>query len=208
MVATRSSLSAAASDQVRTAPSAAAVNVESRLSARIAHLPAPLRFFMTRRFATFLVFGGLAALVNLIVGRILYTTPSIVAVVPYWAAVVIGTASGMLVNFGLNYTFNFRYQGRSAAAQLRTFVVVALGGMGLMALLAPALLCVALWAGFDRGLMIADWHASTQFLAHVTAIGLVTFYSFAAHSAMSFNAGLRAFLVRLPVRASFTRRVA
>src|SRR5262245_12028763 len=75
---------------------------QSRLSALVARLPAPLRFFLTRRFATFLVFGGLAALVNLIVGRALYTTPSLAAVVPYWAAIVIGTASGMLVNFALN----------------------------------------------------------------------------------------------------------
>ena len=174
----------------------------------IARLPALLRFFLTRRFATFLVFGGLAALVNLIVGRTLYATPSIAAVVPYWAAIVIGTASGMLVNFALNYTLNFRYQGRSAAAQLRTFVIVALGGMGLMALLAPALMRLALWAGLEGGVTVSGWHATTPFLAHIAAIGLVTFYSFAAHSALSFNAGLRAFLGRLPVLATFTRRVA
>ena len=192
-------------------PDPATATAESprrRMSAFVARLPAPLRFFMTRRFATFLVFGGLAALVNLIVGRTLYATPSVAAVMPYWAAVVIGTASGMLVNFGLNYTLNFRYEGRSATAQLRTFVVVALGGMGLMALLAPALMRLAVWAGFDSGLTLGAWHASTPFLAHVAAIGLVTFYSFAAHSALSFNAGLRAFVMRLPVLATFTRRVA
>ena len=190
-------------------PAATAIVSPRRgVSAFIARLPAPLRFFMTRRFATFLVFGGLAALVNLIVGRALYTTPSIAAVVPYWAAVVIGSASGMLINFGLNYALNFRYQARSVAAQLRTFIVVALGGIGLMALLAPALVRMALWAGFDSGLTLGDWHASTQFLAHVAAIGLITFYSFAAHSAMSFNAGLRAFVMRLPAMATFTRRVA
>ena len=46
-------------------------------------------------FATFLVFGGAAALVNLIVGRSLYTSPSLT---PYWVAVMIGSASGLLVN--------------------------------------------------------------------------------------------------------------
>ncbi len=206
MVAPRLSFPDTSPDQDSATP---AINPPRRnLATLIARLPAPLRFFMTRRFATFLVFGGLAALVNLIVGRTLYATPSIAAVVPYWAAVVIGAASGMLVNFGLNYALNFRYQGRSAVAQLRTFIVVALGGIGLIALLAPALVRMASWAGLDSGLTLGGWHASTQFLAHVGAIGLITFYSFAAHSAMSFNAGLRAFFMRLPVLAPFTRRVA
>jgi putative flippase GtrA len=173
-----------------------------------ARLPVAVRFFLTRRFATFLVFGGLAALVNLLVGRTLYTLPAFTALLPYWGAVVIAAASGLLVNFSLNYAFNFRYEGRSAMAQLRTFTVVALGGVGLMALLASGLLSLAHWAGVEDGVTLGGWHASTRFLAHVAATGLVTFYSFAAHSAMSFNAGLRAFLVRLPALVLSPRRAA
>lgn len=189
-------------------PVASVVPWRGRIAARVAGLPAPVRMFLTRRFATFLLFGGLAAVVNLLVGRALYTSPAVASLIPYWVAVAIGSASGLLVNFGLNYAFNFRYQGRSAGAQLRTFVVVALGGVGLMALLASALLRLAHWFGLDSGITVAEWHASTQFVAHVVATGLVTFYSFVAHSALSFNAGLRAFLVRLPVLAPFARRVA
>lgn len=177
------------------------------LAAVLARLPAPVRFFLTRRFATFVVFGGLAALVNLLVGHALYSGEA-TAALPYWMAVVIGAASGLLVNFALNYAFNFRYQGRSAAAQLRTFVIVAVGGVGLMSLLASALLQIADWVGFHDGLTLGGWHAATPFLAHVLATGLVTFYSFAAHSAMSFNAGLRAFVLRLPVFAPLARRLA
>jgi len=49
------------------------------------------------------VFGGLAALVNIGVGKTLYSVPSIMAVLPYWLAVALGAASGMLVNIILNF---------------------------------------------------------------------------------------------------------
>ncbi|MBX3500320.1 MAG: GtrA family protein [Alphaproteobacteria bacterium] len=152
---------------------------------------------MSRRFATFIVFGGLAALVNIGVGKSLYSVPAITEVVPYWLAVAIGAASGLLVNFGLNYAFNFRFQGRSAGAQLRTFVVVAVGGVALTALIAHSLVALAGWTGLASPLRIAGIALETGFIAHVMATGLVTFYSFAAHSAFSFNVGLRTRLLRL-----------
>jgi hypothetical protein len=93
-------------------------------------------------------------------------------------------------------------------AQLRTFVVVALGGVALTALIAQAVLFLATRIGLDGGITLAGWHVSARFLAHVVATGLVTFYSFAAHSALSFNAGLRAFVVQRVIATSFTRRVA
>jgi putative flippase GtrA len=167
-----------------------------------------VRMFVSWRFATFLVFGGLAALVNLLVGRALYTLPGPAAFLPFWVAVLIGAASGLLVNFGLNYAFNFRYRGRSALAQLRTFVVVALGGVGLTALLASVLLELAYWAGLTEGLTLFGWHLSTPFLSHAGATALVTFYSFAGHSVLSFNAGLRAFVTRMPGLLPSLRRAA
>src|SRR4051812_5969006 len=97
-----------------------------------------LTMFATVRFARFLVFGGLAAVVNLVVGKLIYTTPAIMDDLPYWLAVAIGATCGLVVNFGLNYAYNFRYFGRTAIAQFRTFIVVALGGVGLTALLAEA----------------------------------------------------------------------
>jgi putative flippase GtrA len=162
---------------------------------------------MTRRFATFLVFGGLAALVNLAVGRMLYTVPAFAAVLPYWMAVVIGSAAGLLVNFGLNYAFNFGYRGRSAAAQLGTFVLVALGGVALTGLAASAALALATALDLPPQFEVAGLALSSAFLAHVVAVGLVTFYSFAAHSLMSFNAGLRAFVMRLMAAGHWQRRV-
>lgn len=171
----------------------APVSLGERLTALV---NATLALFVSRRFATFIVFGGLAALVNIGVGKTLYTVPALASVVPYWLAVALGTACGMLVNFGLNYTFNFSFQGRSAGAQLRTFAVVSIGGVTLTSLIAYGLVGLASWVGLNS-IHIAGIALQAGFLAHVAAVGLVTFYSFAAHSAFSFNVGLRTRLMRL-----------
>jgi putative flippase GtrA len=168
------------------------------LGERIAALvQASIALFVSRRFATFIVFGGLAALENIGVGKSLYSVPAIAAVVPYWLAVAVGSACGLLVNFGLNYAFNFSFQGRSAGAQLRTFIVVAVGGVALTSLIAHSLVGLAEEVGLASPVRVAGFALETGFIAHVTATGLVTFYSFAAHSAFSFNVGLRTRLMRL-----------
>jgi putative flippase GtrA len=157
---------------------------------------ATIRLFFSRRFATFIVFGGLAAVVNLGVAKTLYSVPSLANVVPYWLAVAAGALSGLAVNFTLNYAFNFRFGGRPAGAQLRTFVVVALGGGVLMVLIANSLVWFAGHIGLTSPLHVAGMALQIGFIAHVIATGVLTFYSFAAHSAFSFNVGLRARLSR------------
>ena len=102
----------------------------------------------------------------------------------------------LIVNFALNYTFNFRFAGRPAGAQLRTFIVVALGGGVLMVLIAHGLVWLAGWIGLSSPLHVAGMTLQIGFIAHVIATGVLTFYSFAAHSAFSFNVGLRARLRR------------
>lgn len=171
------------------------------LGPRLASLvQATAALFVSRRFATFIVFGGLAALVNIGVGKTLYSVPAIMAAVPYWLAVALGAASGLLVNFGLNYTFNFSFSGRSAGAQLRTFIVVAVGGVALTALIAHSLVALAGGLGLVSPVRVAGFALEIGFIAHVMATGLVTFYSFAAHSAFSFNIGLRTRLMRMFAR--------
>lgn len=152
---------------------------------------AVLAMFLSRRFATFVLFGGLAAIVNLAVGWVLYTVPPFAHQLPYWLGVGIGAASGLLVNFGLNYAFNFRYNGRSAFAQLRTFSVVALIGVVLTSGLAQAAVSFAALFGIEDEYRLGGHTIDVEFSAHVLAVGLVTFYSFAAHSAFSFNVGIR-----------------
>jgi len=156
-----------------------------------------IAFFLTKRFARFLVFGGVAALVNLAVGEFLYSSPRVMALMPYSVAVAVGAASGMVVNFALNYVYNFRYLGRSPISQFRTFVVVATIGVGLTALVADVVLWLAALSGAGSHLKVGPVEISMAFAAHVFAVGLVTFYSFAAHSAFSFNEGLRAGVRRL-----------
>ena len=175
-------------------PATHSLPLSQRLAATV---ETTVKLFISRRFATFIVFGGLAALVNIGVGKTLYSVPAIAAVVPYWLAVALGTLCGMLVNFGLNYTFNFSFQGRSAGAQLRTFVVVSIGGVTLTSLIAYGLVALAGHIGLESPIRIAGFALQVAFIAHVMAVGLCTFYSFAAHSAFSFNVGLRTRLMRL-----------
>jgi putative flippase GtrA len=176
-----------------------AMNIDARHTATgpaagrglVARLRRLMGFFLTPRFARFLVFGGLAALVNLSVGGTLYTVPAFAAALPYWLAVAIGAACGLLVNFGLNYALNFRYFGRSVGSQLRTFTIVALGGVVLTAALAQILVTLASAVGFGESFPLLGREIDVEFAAHVAATGLVTLYSFAAHSLFSFNVGIR-----------------
>jgi putative flippase GtrA len=157
---------------------------------------ATIKLFFSRRFATFIVFGGLAAIVNLSVGKVLYSVPSLANVVPYWLAVAAGAAAGLAVNFSLNYAFNFRFSGRPVGAQLRTFIAVALFGGVLMVLIANGLVWFAHQIGLTSPLHVAGMTLQIGFIAHVMATGILTFYSFAGHSLFSFNVGLRARLKR------------
>lgn len=174
-------------------PHAPSLPMRRRLASLV---EATIKLFFSRRFATFIVFGGLAAVVNLGVGKMLYSVPSLASVVPYWLAVAAGALSGLVVNFTLNYAFNFKYGGRPAGAQLRTFIVVALGGGVLMVLIAHGLVWFAGQIGLNEPLQVAGVTLQIGFIAHVIATGVLTFYSFAAHSLFSFNVGLRARLKR------------
>jgi putative flippase GtrA len=142
--------------------------------------------FLSRQFATFVVFGGLAAIVNLAVGWLIYKH-RLGVTLPYSMAVAIGAASGLLINFGLNYCFNFRFRERSAIAQFRTFFVVSLGGIALTSLLSWLTL-----QALPNSLPLPGNHiVSAKFASHFLAVGLVTFYSYAAHRYFTFNVGLR-----------------
>jgi putative flippase GtrA len=144
-----------------------------------------------RDFLFFLFFGGIAAAVNLAVGGLLYDIPALAARCPYWLAVAIGATSGLFVNFLLNYEYNFRFRGRSALAQFRTFCVVAAIGIGLTALISSALLAFLHALGGAGPGLHAKLLVSPDFAAHFCAVGLVTFYSYLAHKSLTFNRGIR-----------------
>src|SRR5437868_10747942 len=94
---------------------------------------------LVRELAAFLLFGGLAALANLLVGWQLYGR-GLFPALPYWCATALAAASGLLVNFGLNYAFNFKFRDRSALQQFSTFAVVSLIGVAITSALSYGIL--------------------------------------------------------------------
>jgi putative flippase GtrA len=145
----------------------------------------------TVQFVRFLIFGGLAAMVNLGVGALAYAKGPASAL-PYWLAVLFAASCGLLVNFILNHLWNFRFRLRSTMAQLRTFTVVAAIGTVLTVLLAAGGLRLLQALGIDRVPLPFSLTVSARFAAHFCSVGLVTFYSFFAHRYFSFNIGFRA----------------
>ena len=140
------------------------------------------RIFFSRQFLIYLVFGGSAAVVNLLCGYLFYTYTSL----PYIIAVFLAASCGLLVNFLLNYSFNFLYRGRPLLSQLATFVCVAMTGTVLTSLIAAMLLFL-----FETLSVKIDFlFVTPKFVAQFFAVGLVTFYSFAGHKYLSFNEGI------------------
>jgi len=142
----------------------------------------------------FLAFGGTAALLNLFVGWLLYGV-GLIPGLPYWCATAAGALSGLVLNFSLNYAFNFKFRGRSALSQFTTFCIVSFGGVVLTAALSVGLL--SLWTGHvGPAVHIAGLSIDAKFAAHTAAVALVVLYSFPAHKNLSFNGGIRAWLQR------------
>jgi putative flippase GtrA len=159
--------------------------VATRISARTARLG--------RDLLVYLVCGGTAAAVNLVVGWLLYRGTVAPPRVPYWCATTIAAACGLLVNFLLNHAY-FRFRQRSALGQFGTFAIVAGVGVLLTGVISQALLAPS------RLLLSHDVLPVTlapKFAAHVAAVGLVVLYSFPAHRFISFNVGFRGRLRQL-----------
>jgi putative flippase GtrA len=85
--------------------------------------------YRTRELPKFLLFGAIAALTTLATSWLLYGAELFPAL-PYWCATGAGAAVGLVVNFALNYLFNFRYHERSTVQQFITFFVVS--GFGIL----------------------------------------------------------------------------
>ena len=143
-----------------------------------------------KELLAFLLFGGLAALTNLFVGWQLYGR-GLFPALPYWCATALAAASGLLVNFGLNYAFNFKFRGRSALGQFLTFCIVSLVGVAITSSLSYGILSL-LNASVGPMLHLGSLHVKSVFAAHFAAVGLTVLYSFPAHKLVSFNVGIRA----------------
>jgi len=129
---------------------------------------------VTRRFALFVVAGGIAALVN-IASRL-----ALNLVMPYEVAIVVAYVCGMTTAYALNKLFVFERSGRAVTDEYVRFTLVNLVAVaqvwlvsvGLARLLFPAV-------GFT-------WHAET--VAHVIGVIVPVFTSYLGHKHFSFAA--------------------
>lgn len=135
-----------------------------------------------RRFAAFLLTGGLAAFCN-IVSRIVFDIAlkgmGAAPLAAYQIAVVLAYLVGMTVAFALAKVFVFQSSGRSLHVEYGRFAlvnVVALAQVWLVSLF--LLRGVFLWSGFS-------WHAET--VAHVVGVLSPVFISYQGHKRFSFS---------------------
>ena len=152
-----------------------------------------VQFYLNRQFVRFVAFSGLAALTNLLVGVLLYDAVGLEQGWEYGISVSVAFLAGMAVSFALNRWLTFGPSGRSVYREMRTFLVVSLGGLILTVTLSYVFRNTAV-----AGLMSIKWVAAripagvtTDMLSHFVAVGLVTFYSFACHKLFSFGPGSR-----------------
>lgn len=142
----------------------------------------------SRQFFLFFIFGGLAALVNLAVGKLLYDI--LFPGMYYTVSVFIAAFCGLFVNFACNYTFNFTEHPRKGLEHFRTFFVVAVIGTFLTALFSRIFLSFFTVVGLPS-LDFFTARITNRFLAHFLAVGVVFFYSYFAHKYISFSIGFR-----------------
>jgi putative flippase GtrA len=135
----------------------------------------------------FIIFGGLAALVNLSIGKLLYDVYDVL--LPYAIDVLISTTCGLFVNFICCYLFIFTTHSRSFIQHFITFLCISIFGVLLTAIMSFAILYI-----FEIlkiiNIRIFGILFTTKFSAHFCAVGLVAFYSFYSHKYISFQDGL------------------
>lgn len=157
--------------------------------------PCMIDIYRTPEFSRFLFFGAIAALTTLGTSWLLYGA-RLLPDLPYWCATGVGATAGLIVNFVLNYLFNFRYHQRSIAQQFVTFFLVAWFGVVLTSGISEMCLLLLSAIGIDKigtGHLLFD----KNLMANVTAVALVALYSFPAHKFISFNVGLNARMSQL-----------
>ncbi|MDA7427624.1 GtrA family protein [Primorskyibacter aestuariivivens] len=138
-------------------------------------------------FHRFLMCSGLAALVNMVVGYLLYGQLGFDHGPMFALSVAVAFLAGMGVSFSLNRRYTYPSSGRQARSELRDFFGVSLGGVMLTTGIAQALDSWAATAMTDAAAAL-PLPVLPETLAHGIAVGLTAFYSFFAHKLISFRA--------------------
>jgi putative flippase GtrA len=125
-----------------------------------------------RRFALFLLAGGIAAGVN-IVSRIALNDA-----MPYEVAIVVAYLCGMTTAYLLNRFFVFEASGRGAASEYLRFALVNLAAVAQVWVVSVGL------ARFVFPAIGFSWHTET--VAHVIGVAVPVFTSYLGHKHFSF----------------------
>ena len=125
-----------------------------------------------RRFAIFLITGGVAALVN-IGARIVFNL-----VMSFEIAVIVAYLCGMTIAYGLARQFVFEHSNRAMRDEFARFALI-----NVIAVIQVWLLSVGLAEGlFPR--VGFSWHSHT--LAHLIGLTVPVFTSYIGHKRFSF----------------------
>jgi putative flippase GtrA len=158
------------------------------------------RSFASTQFLRFLLFSGLAAAANFLVGLFFYNFLGWDGAWGYKLAVMLGFTAGMVVSFCLNRAFTFARSGRRLHQEMRTFLIVSLGGLLLTVVIAASLRSfVTPWliALMPDDTLVGRLAGDSEATSHFLAIGLVAFYSFTSHRLFTFDKGISHYLKRL-----------
>ena len=127
-------------------------------------------FRRTQRFTTYMVFAGVAALLEL---TLLYFFTSIIGL-HYMLSVLIAYPSAVMTNYLLNKFLNFKCHDSRYVKQFTIFVFINLGGLGITMVLMYVLVeYVSLW----------------YLLARILSYAVTLIYSFNLHKHITFHEG-------------------
>ncbi len=136
-------------------------------------------------FHIFLLCSGLAALVNIAVGYLLYGMAGLNGTFGYPVSVALAFISGMGVSFVLNRRFTYPPSGRARQREMMDFFAVSVIGLTLTTVIAQAL-----HLGMPEMLaQVTPAGVLPETLAHIAAVGITAIYSFIAHKYVSFRRG-------------------
>ncbi len=147
---------------------------------------------LLQRFSTFVVIGGFAAIVNLVVFYLafyhIHFPASVGSVLPNIVASILAAEISIMTNFALNDHFTFRYlpgRSRSWLTRCVRFQVTSIGGTILTFLIEFGLTSFAYTFLMRSGARsLAHFSA---FMAQAVALILVLFYNFAFHHLFTYR---------------------
>jgi putative flippase GtrA len=127
-----------------------------------------VNFFLTRLFALYIVFAGIATIVDFAVLTLLVEK----AGMHYLTSAAISYLCGMTINFSLNKFFNFRNKSTRVAHQFGLFAFVALIGLALNQIILY---------------LMVDILGIYYLTGKVVSVAVVMFWSFIGHKKITFS---------------------